>query len=219
MSELTTGPILRRTLHVEVVSRLRDMIIEGSLESGSRINETELGERLGVSRTPLREAIKTLASEGLIELVPSKGSIVRRFTETDVRQMLEAIKGLEQFAGRLGCARATDGEIAGVAALHDQMMKQYAARQRLAYYKLNQQIHTEIVRLSGNPILSELHETLQARLKRIRYVGNGRPDRWAKAVEEHEAMIAALTKRDGDRLAEILGLHMDNTLNRVSDAI
>ena len=197
MSMLRSEPIRRRTLHDEVVSRLRDMIIEGTLPSGGRINETELGEHLGVSRTPLREAIKTLASEGLIDLVPSRGSVVRRFTFEDVRHMLEAVKAIEQFAARLGCERASDAEVAAVVAMHEQMMARYRAGNRLAYYKLNQEIHSAIVGLAGNPTLCELHETLQARLKRIRYVGNGRPERWAGAVAEHEQMIAALLTRDG----------------------
>jgi DNA-binding GntR family transcriptional regulator len=214
-----TEPIRRRTLHDEVVSRLRDMIIEGVLPSGSRLNETELGERLGVSRTPLREAVKTLASEGLIELVPSKGSVVRRFTLVDVRDMLEAIKAIEQFAARLGCQRAGDAAIECILDRHDDMLARYREGNRLAYYKLNQEIHTAIVALAGNATLAEMHHTLQARLKRIRYIGNGRPDRWAAAVAEHEGMIEALRVRDGERLAEILGHHMDQTLTRVADAI
>lgn len=219
MSMPRSEPIRRRTLHDEVVSRLRDMIIEGTLASGARINETELGEQLGVSRTPLREAIKTLASEGLIDLVPSRGSVVRRFTFEDVRHMLEAIKAIEQFAARLGCQRASDAEVATVAAMHQQMMARYQAGNRLAYYKLNQEIHAAIVRLSNNPTLCELHETLQARLKRIRYVGNGRPERWAGAVAEHEQMMVALLSRDGAGLSDALGRHTDNTLERVADAI
>jgi DNA-binding GntR family transcriptional regulator len=214
-----TEPIRRRTLHDEVVSRLRDMIIEGVLPSGSRLNETELGERLGVSRTPLREAVKTLASEGLIDLVPSKGSVVRRFTLADVRDMLEALKAIEQFAARLGCQRAGDAEVERIVVLHAEMLSRYRDGNRLSYYKLNQEIHTAIVGLAGNATLAEMHHTLQARLKRIRYVGNGRPDRWAAAVAEHEIMIEALRRRDGERLAEVLGLHMDQTLTRVADAI
>lgn len=219
MSVIPTEPIRRRTLHHEVVSRLRDMIIEGTLAGGSRLNETELGERLGVSRTPLREAVKTLASEGLIELVPSKGSVVRRFSMDDVRNMLEAIKALEQFAARLGCERASDDDIARLVHMHAEMMSLYRSASRLAYYKLNQDIHTAIVGLARNPMLAELHETLQARLKRIRYLGNGRPDRWAAAVAEHEEMIEALLARDGERLAHVLGVHMDQTLERVTDVI
>jgi DNA-binding GntR family transcriptional regulator len=211
--------IARVTLHDAVLNQLRDMIIEGVLPPGSRINEGQVGTSLGVSRTPLREAIKTLASEGLVEILPSKGAIVRRFSESDIRDITEVLKVIEQAAGRLTCQRASDAEIAGILAIHDEMMRLYAARNRLAYFKLNQSIHTAIVRAAGNAALLQTHEQLQARIKRVRFIGNEKPERWAGAVAEHEEMAAALKKRDGDRLAEILGRHLDNTMERVKDAI
>lgn len=211
--------IQRRSLHDEVATRLRDMIIEGVLPAGSRINETELGPRLGVSRTPLREAIKTLASEGLVDLQPSRGGVVRSFSLRDVRDLLEAIKALEQITAFLGCARASDAQIEAVAALHDAMMAEYQARRRLSYFKLNQSIHSAIVALADNPVMSEMHHLLQSRLKRIRYIGNESPDKWADAVAEHETMIKALRARDGAALADVLGEHMDRTLDRVRDTL
>jgi len=195
------------------------MIIEGQLAAGMRLNETELGVQLGVSRTPLREAIKTLASEGLIELIPAKGATVRRFSKYDVQNMLEAVKALEQFAGRLACERATQDEIDEILDMHRTMLIRYRSRNRLAYYKLNQAIHTAIVRSAHSPTVAELHEILQARLKRIRYIGNSEPEKWAAAVAEHEMMAAALGKRDGTTLAAVLGLHMDRTLERVGDTV
>jgi DNA-binding GntR family transcriptional regulator len=212
-------PIRQRTLHDEVTARVRDMIIEGTLAAGARINESELGPRLGVSRTPLREAIRTLASEGLIELVPRKGAVVRRFSAADVQSMLETVAVLEQAAARLACRRASQGEIDRVVGLHEAMMSRYRSRQRLAYFKLNQAIHTAIVQLAHNPVTAEVHEMLQSRLKRIRYLGNEAPEKWAAAVAEHEQMIAALVARDGDALAEVLGRHMDKTLERVADGL
>lgn len=209
------APIVQHSLHDGIVTRLRDMIIEGKLTAGTRINESEFGPLLGVSRTPLREAIRTLASEGLVESIPRRGAVVRRFDMHDVRSMLEAVKVLEQAAARLACKRASDAEIADIEAIHESMKAKFAARQRLAYFKLNQSIHSAIVRLAANPTLAELHELVQSRLKRIRYVGNGAPETWAAAMAEHEEMIAALRQRDADALAEVLGRHMDSTLVRV----
>lgn len=213
------APIQRRTLHGEVAARLRDMIIEGDLAAGERLNEIELGLKLGVSRTPLREAIRTLTSEGLIAQLPSRGAFVRRFGIEDVRHMLEAIKAIEQTAARLAARRATDEEIADVLSLHAAMMGRYKTRKRLAYYKLNQAIHSAIVRAAHNPALAEMHDMLQARMKRIRYLGNGAPDKWAAAVAEHEEMACALEARDGNQLADVLGRHMDRTLERVHDVL
>jgi DNA-binding GntR family transcriptional regulator len=210
-------PIPRRTLHDEVTTRVRDMVIEGRLQAGSRINETQLVQALGVSRTPLREALKTLASEGLLALVPQRGAVVRKFSLQDVAGILEVTKALEQLAGRLACERGTDEQIAAVRRLHDEMMRDYARRERLAYYKLNQAVHASIVAMAGNPTLSEMHATLQARSKQIRYVGNSAPEKWAGAVRDHKEIIDALERRDVGRLVAILGAHMDNTLMRVRD--
>jgi DNA-binding GntR family transcriptional regulator len=219
LSEIETfsvpPPIQRRTLHVEVLTRLRDMIIEGQLGPGTRINEGQVGAQLGVSRTPLREAIKTLASEGLVEIIPAKGAVVRTFSEEDLRQTFEALKVLEQSAGRIVCERAPSASIDGIRDLHRQMLVLYAARQRLDYFKLNQAIHTAIVAASGNAILLEMHATLQARVKRARFIGNGEPEKWAAAVAEHEQMMAALDARDAEALAETLGRHMDAAFARV----
>ena len=211
--------ITRVTLHEAVLNQLRDMIIEGKLAPGQRINEGQVGASLGVSRTPLREAIKTLASEGLVEILPAKGAIVRRFSERDIADILEVLKALEQTAARLACAKAPDADIKAIVAIHRRMMELYESRDRLAYFKLNQAIHSAIARASGNAALAQTHEQLQARIKRIRFVGNDRSERWAGAVAEHEEMIAALAARDGDRLAEVLGRHLDETLTRVRDAI
>jgi DNA-binding GntR family transcriptional regulator len=211
--------IPRRTLHDEVLNQLRDMIIEGRLAPGARINEVQIGAALGVSRTPLREAIKTLASEGLVDVVPARGAVVRRFQAADLVQIVEVLKQLEQLGGRLACERASDSTIAGISALHDRMMELYAARNRLEYFKLNQAIHTAIVQASGNAILAETHTMLQSRIKRMRFIGNGSPEKWAGAVAEHEEMIAALKARDGDRLVAVLGQHLDATIVRVRDVI
>lgn len=209
----------RRSLHSDVLVALRDMIIEGELPAGERINETALYPRLGVSRTPLREAIKALAVEGLVELIPNRGAVVRRFNLDDVTHMLEAVKVIEIFAARAACERATASEISSIQHLHDQMRDRYRAKDRLEYFKLNQDIHAALVRAAHNDTLSTTHAILQARLKRIRYTGNEAPQKWSGAMAEHEEMMAALLARDGDALANVAGRHMDETLKRVADQI
>lgn len=213
------GRISRTSLHDTIVGRLRDMIIEGALEPGTRLHEGQLGEQLGVSRTPLREAIKYLASEGLVELIPSRGATVRRFDRKDVHDMLIVIRELEHLAGRLACEAGTDAGIAAVRRAHDAMMERYRAGDRLAYYKLNQEIHTRIVELSGNSALTHVHAGLQMRLKRVRFIAHEGAEKWAAAVAEHEEMIVALEKRDGPALAEILTRHLSRAWERVEDML
>lgn len=212
-------PIARRTLHDEVVARLRDMIIDARLAPGARIHEGQIGAYLGVSRTPLREALKTLASEGLVDIVQGRGAVVRRFSRKDVFDMLEALRLLEQAAGRLACERASDAAVAELAAIHETMLALYRAGRRLEYFKVNQQIHTAIVRLSGNETLAWAHDQIQARMKRIRFIGNESPEKWAAAVAEHDEMVAALQARDGTRLAAVLGRHLERTWERVQDSL
>lgn len=211
--------ITRVTLHDAVVDQIRDMIIDGRLMPGARIYEGQVGALLGVSRTPLREAIKTLASEGLVEIVPAKGAVVRRFTEHDIREILEVLKAIEQAAALLACQRASNAEIKKIRHMHERMLELYAKRNRLAYFKLNQAIHSAIVQAAGNSVLAQTHETLQARIKRIRFIGHEGPERWAAAVAEHEEMIAALVARNGAQLSEVLGRHLDMAVERVRDAI
>lgn len=213
------GPIARPTLHDAIVARVRDMIIEGELTPGTRLHEGNLGKMLGVSRTPLREALKFLVSEGLLELSPGRGAVVRQFSAKDVHDSLIVLGNLEGLAGRLACEHATDVEIRKVRQLHDRMMDMYEKRDRLPYFKLNQSIHSAILRLSNNEALVSVHNVLQARLKRIRYIGNEGPEKWAGAVADHEEMIAALEARDADHLSKILTAHMEKTWERVRNAI
>jgi DNA-binding GntR family transcriptional regulator len=212
-------PLNRRTLHDEVVDRVRTLIVEGRLAPGTRIHESQLGKALGVSRTPLREALKVLASEALIELVPGRGAVVKRLTRQDVRDMLDVLVALESMAGLLACRNATDAQIAALRATHDEMMALYAAGNRLEYYWRNQAIHAGLAQLSGNVLLASLHQMIAARLKRIRFIGNEEPAKWAGAVAEHEEMIAALEARDEKALAEVIHRHLDQTWLRVIDRI
>jgi DNA-binding GntR family transcriptional regulator len=215
----TIAPLNRRSLHDEVVDRVRTLIVEGQLAPRMRIHEGDLGRALGVSRTPLREALKVLASEGLIDLVPGRGAIVRTLTAKDVREMLDVLVALETLAGRLACAHASDQDIAGLRRVHDEMMACYGAGSRLEYYWRNQAIHAGLAELSGNGLLASLHQGIAARLRRIRFIGNEEPDKWAGAVAEHEAMIAVLEARDGARLADVVERHLEATWRRVVDKL
>lgn len=215
----STLTITNRSLHDQVASRVRDLIIEGILEPGSRIDEAQLIEDLGVSRTPFREALRTLAAEGLVIVRPSKGSIVRKLTPADVFSMLEVLGHLEKLAGELACERASDEELKELIDLHDRMMECYKLRDRMPYYKMNQDFHLRLAELSKNEPLQEVQANIQAKLKRIRYIGSQDPDSWAGAVTDHEEMVQALKNRDGKRLGEAMAAHLNRTWSRVKDSI
>lgn len=200
------------SLHGEVLARLRDYVVEGNLEAGARIPERQLCEMFGVSRTPLREALKVLASEGLIELLPNRGARVRVLDEQDIRELFDLMAGLESLAGRLACESITDHEIAEVESLHHEMYAHYLRRDMHGYFQSNQKIHRKIVEAARNQALSLAYEAYAGRISRIRYSANmaRRRDRWGEAMREHEAILDALRRRDGTDLSNILFLHLRN---------
>jgi DNA-binding GntR family transcriptional regulator len=213
------APIRRPTLHDEVVGRLRDLIVEGRLAGGTRIHEGRLCEQLGVSRTPLREALKVLATEGLVDLLPNRGAVVRPVTAKDTRDMLRVLGRLEGLAGELACTNATDEEIAELRSLHERMLEKHAAGDTLEYFKLNQAIHSGIVRAARNPTLQALHENLQARVKRIRFVPHDFGVPATEPLREHRRMMDALVARDAKRLGTLLDEHMEMTWARVQRSL
>jgi len=212
-------PSGRASLHDTVVDRLRDMIVEGELIAGARVPERELTQRLGVSRTPLREALKVLASEGLIELLPNRGARVARLTEVDVEEMFQVMGALEGLAGELACQRVTDDELAALRALHYEMMAHHARGDLPAYFKANQAIHEGIIGAARNAVLSTTYSMLAGRIRRARYRANLSPERWDEAVAEHERILETLVKRDGTTLAWLLRQHLRNKCEVVKAAL
>jgi len=195
-------------LHKLVVEQIQQMIIEGALAPGTRLNERMLCEKLGVSRTPLREALKILAALGLVELLPNRGAAVVQLSAKDIAETFEMISHLESMAGELACARITDPEISEIRALHFEMLACHARRDLPAYYRSNQQIHDLINRAARNEVLREIYMTVNSRVKALRFSSNLDRDRWDAAVREHTTMVEALEARDGKRLAAILASHV-----------
>ena len=211
--------IRRGSLHDELVGHLRDLIVEGELRPGTRVQERELCTRFGVSRTPLREALKVLASEGLLELLPNRGAQVARLTIADIEEMFPVMGAFEALAGELACERVTGEEIAEIRALHYQMVLHHARRELPEYFRLNQRIHERILEIAGNATLSRLYAGLAGRVRRARYVANMTQARWDQAVAEHEAILEALAARDGPRLAQILKAHLANKCETVKESL
>lgn len=214
----TAEPIERLSLHEEVTNRLRDMIVQGLLVPGERIQEMALAQQLKVSRTPIRDALKVLTAEGLVQLLPLRGAVVRQFSAKDARDMLEVIALLEEYAGLKAC-QASDERIEAVLALHEDMLKLYAARDRRAYFERNQQIHQALIALADNDSLSLTHDMLSKRMRSLRYSGNSSPENWAAALQDHEEMARALRQRDGQALSRAMGDHIRRTWVRIAPQI
>ncbi|MDI5891310.1 GntR family transcriptional regulator [Halomonas rhizosphaerae] len=208
--------IHHRSLYLEVADRVRELIEQGDLAPGERISEKQLCERFGVSRTPLREALKVLASEGLIELLPNRGARVVRLTLKMVKDTYDLMGALEGLAGELACQNISDEEIKVIRALHDEMLRHYRDRNLPDYFQVNQRIHEGILSASANEVLQETYSNLNQRVKRVRYSKKMTDDFWRKAVQDHEHMILALEARDGRRLGQILRDHLCNKLEVAS---
>jgi DNA-binding GntR family transcriptional regulator len=197
----------RPSLHEEIANIIRDRIVEGILPTGSFIDEPALAEELSVSRTPVREALKVLAFEGLVELFPNQGSYVTEITAEDARQLIELLAQLEGFAGELPCQRGSDEMLISLARTHEAMLRAYRQHDKPAYFKLNQKIHDDIVAASGNKCLIEAHRRCTRRLRRIRYISNLQNSAWEQSVSDHEAMLKALTERNAAAARRIMTAH------------
>jgi DNA-binding GntR family transcriptional regulator len=199
-------------------SQLRDLIAQGQLRPGQRLPERLLRETLGLSRTPLREAIKILSAEGLITLVPNRGAVVTRLSLAEVEDILQVVMGLEGMAARPACERVTADEIASIERMHARMAEHHARGELLDYFHVNQAIHQVIVDAAGNHALSRLYRGENGRIWRYRYAGNLQVERWEQAVREHEQIFAALRSRDGRLLRELLRVHLLNGWSVVKEA-
>jgi len=212
------GPVTsikRAPLHQEITDRLRNMIVEGVLTAGEKVPEKALCEKLAVSRTPMREALKVLAAEGLLTLEPNRGARVREMTVDDLEEVFPLMGALEALAGELACANITPAQMNELERSHQRMIKHYQKNELSGYFRHNQRIHEIIMQAANNPTLSSMYESLAIRVRRARYMANMSTERWQQAVDEHEEIIDALEKRDGQRLGSILKRHLNNKFSTV----
>jgi DNA-binding GntR family transcriptional regulator len=201
-------PVERAILHDSVTDHLRSFIIEGVLAPGMKLNERQLCETLGISRTPLREALKVLAAEGLIEISPNRGSTVARMNEQEIREVFEVLSGLEASSGELACERITDPEIKQIRTLHDAMLACKARGDLPGYYSRNQEIHDRINLAARNQALRQTYLSINRRVQALRLRSNLKGPKWESAIDDHEQMLVALETRDGQRMARILRKHL-----------
>ena len=212
-------PIPRAALHEQVAHRLRQMLVESRILPGAKLNERELSDVLNVSRTPLREAIKMLAAEGLVELLPNRGAIAVELTEADVLNTFEVMAGLEAQSGELAAQRITDAELLEIKALHFEMLAAYTRRDLPSYYRLNSAIHSAINAAAKNPVLTATYKQVNARLQALRFRSNQDGEKWKSAVKEHELMIEALSTRDPAAMRAVLASHLANKMEVVIEQL
>lgn len=195
------------------------MITGGELPQGEKIPERHLCEQFGVSRTPLREAIKVLAHEGLVRLEPHRGAIVAETTAQELEECLPIFAALEALSAELACEHITDEEIATIREYHDQMLAAYEAGDEEAFIALNHEIHHSILRAARNQLLTTIYEATCFRTGRRRVCTKLPRETVEKGMAEHDAIMEALEARQGKRLAELLRAHIERLLGVYSKTL
>lgn len=206
ITEMNT--ISRSYLHDQVADRLRALIQSGQMKPKERLNESELAARFNISRTPLREAIKILATEGLLDLLPNRGARVASFSENEIDETLVVIAALEATAGELACRHITAGELRHLEELHSRMALAYADRDVPKYFELNRLIHQAIMDASRNAVLQGIYGNLSGRIQRARFAAHKTSEQWAETMRDHDRMIELLRARDREALARLLREHV-----------
>jgi DNA-binding GntR family transcriptional regulator len=205
-------------LHENVSEALRNLIVSGELVPGAKVREAQLCERFAISRTPLREALKVLAVEGLIELRPRRGAYIAKISDREIDELFPILAVLEALAGELACRRITDREIAGLRKLHEDMFRCYDLGREAEYLRLNSAIHHRIFEVAGNQSLTSLYEQMLVRTHAVRFVTRKSPEQWLRAVLDHRLILEAVEQRDGRKLARVLRQHLQKTAADIARA-
>ena len=207
--------LVSNSLHHQVADTLREQIFAGVLPPGGFLDEVALCERLDISRTPLREALKVLTSEGLLRHEPRRGCFVNEVTEQDLDDIFPVIALLEGRCAFEAARNATDADLLELGVLHDRLNSHAKARRINDYYAVNFAIHEAIILLANNRWLAQSITDLRKILKLSRLQSLGAPGRLAQSLSEHMTVFAALKSRDSEGAEAAMRTH----LTRQRDAL
>jgi len=210
---------MKANVHSDLLGQLRQALIEGEFPPETRLPEKLLCERYGISRTPLREAIKALASEGLVTLIPNRGAWTKTITVAETRHLFSVTGALEALAGEECCQNIAAAEVDALRGHHEAMRAAFDAGDLKTYYRLNRLIHESIVHATGNAVLIAIYAQVNARITRIRFVTPMTPAIWATAMQEHEGMMNAIERRDGAVLGAILRSHLTRKCEAIVEGL
>ncbi|MBX2806706.1 MAG: GntR family transcriptional regulator [Hyphomicrobiales bacterium] len=198
-------------MHNELLARLREFIITGKIKDGAKVPEKELCDYFGISRTPLREALKVMAFEGLVSLTHNRGATVRPITINDLREVFPIYAHLESLAGQLACDRLTKDEIGDLLNMHDQLAALCDEDKCSQFIILDELVHTRIEIAASNPVLSRMLQVVSGRVRRVRHLVRAPKERQRDALEEHGRIMTALKQRDNVSSASAIKAHVDSS--------
>ncbi len=200
--------VVLNSLHDEAASQLRERIFSGELAPGSYLDEPALCAALGISRTPLREALKVLTAEGLLRHEPRRGCFVAEVTERDLDEIFPVIALLEGRCAFEAAGNASDAELAALEQLHDKLQRAARAKRINEYYAVNYAIHEAIIALADNRWLAQVIGDLRKILKLARQQQLRAPGRLEQSLSEHLAVFAALKSRDAEGAEAAMRTHL-----------
>ena len=209
----------RTGLHEHAARKLRALIVRGDLLPGEPLLEVNLSEALGISRTPLREALKQLAAEGLVELQLNRSAVVAPLRREELTELFEAVSGIERCAAELAAVRMTAQDVERLEALQTRIERHHDRGELRDYFEVNQQIHGVIVGFARNSVLKASHDALLPRVERARLFALSADGRWEESVREHKQILAALKARDAERAGQLLAHHVRRTGDIVADRL
>jgi DNA-binding GntR family transcriptional regulator len=199
-----------RALYQQVAEKLREQIFNRELEPGSWIDEQKLAIDYGISRTPLREALKVLAVEGLVTMKVRRGAYVTEMSTDDVRHVYRLLGLLESDAAAEVAERASDAELAELRSLHERLEKQ--VRHRDAFFAANEQFHMRLLVIAGNRWRQQIVGDLRKVMKLNRHHSLFKRGRLSESLAEHRALMQAVLARDAAEAARLMRAHFDNGL-------
>ncbi len=209
MSDFLDQISLRQeTLHEQVFRQLREAILSGQLREGERIIETEIAGKMGISRSPLREALRKLELEGLVTVTPRKGAIVNAFSAEDIEEIYLLRSVLEGLAAALAAGRITGGALQGLEESVERMAVLTREDNLPGLVDENTNFHNIIIKASGKKRLAQMIGTLQDYVHRFRTASLSRPGRAANALEEHREILAALREGEGKKAEKLVHDHI-----------
>ncbi len=211
-------PLERKSLAERVAAELRDMVLLEKLEPGTAIPERETAEALGISRTPLRESLRILASEGLVEIEPNRPPRVAAPSLNEIKDLLQVQGSLEALAGALACENASDTEIQNIVQMETLMRTSSKEKQpddALSFFQLDMRFHQAIVAASGNSALLDTHRMYNARLWRARFISSRLQVNRAGTLSQHSDIVSTLKARDASACSNALKAHLDTGFENI----
>ncbi|MEO1329316.1 MAG: GntR family transcriptional regulator [Pseudomonadota bacterium] len=203
------------TLPQILADQMRREILRGELAPGAPVKEREQAATRDVSRTPMREAIRLLANEGLVQLRPSRSPIVANPSFDEIRNDLEVLTALELLSGELACERASAADIATIRALHEELAEAFDIVDPIDAFEIDMRFHVAMVDAANNAALAETHRSYLRRLWRVRFLSASRLRARERVLRQHGAMVEGLERRDAKRVRRQIEAHVGSLLANV----